>query len=180
MPYADEGFGRIVDGWFAQTDAILIGRTTYEMFYGYWPQVTEPDDLVATQLNQRPKYVVSTTLTEASWHNSTVICGDVVKAVADLKAQPGRELQVHGSCQLAQTLHDAGLIDEYRLLVFPLVLGVGKRLFKDGCIPTSFSLVDTQATPAGVVAHTFRPAGTPSSSTTFAVVDGKETVQPIQ
>lgn len=177
VPFADEDFGRIVDGWFGETDAILLGRTTYELMHGYWPEVTDPDNLVAAQLNQRPKYVVSTTLTEASWNNSTVIGSDVVNAVAELKAQPGRELQVHGSCRLAQTLHDEGLIDEYRLLVFPVVVGEGKRLFRDGCVPASFSLVDTRATAAGAVAHTFRPAGAPTTNSTFAVVDGKETVQ---
>lgn len=138
VPHIDEDFGRIVDGWFAEAGAFLFGRTTYDMMYGYWPQVTDPDDRVAAALNALPKHVVSTTLTDPEWSNTSVISGDVVGEVAALKRQPGPELQVHGSWKLARTLHDAGLIDEYRLLVFPVVLGTGKRLFADGATTSGF------------------------------------------
>jgi dihydrofolate reductase len=177
VPHADADMGRIVSGWLVGADAILLGRTTYEMMRAYWTQVTDPDDVVATQLNNRPKYVVSTTLADASWHNSTVIGSDVLNAVARLKAQPGRDLQVHGSCRLARSLHDHGLVDEYRLIVFPVVVGAGKRLFPDGCVPLSVSLVDTQVTSAGAVALTFRPTAARAAGE-YAVVDGKGIARP--
>lgn len=157
VPHADEGMGRIVDGWFAQADAILLGRTTYEMMQPYWEQVTDPDNPVATALNGLPKYVVSTTLADPTWNNSTVLSADILDAVAKLKARPGRELQVHGSWKLARTLHDAGLVDEYRLLYFPVVVGQGKRLFETGCVPSGFTLVDVDRTGAGAVGMTLRP-----------------------
>jgi dihydrofolate reductase len=177
VPHADADMGRIVTGWFSQADVILLGRTTYQMMEKYWSQVTDPHNVVATQLNTRPKYVVSTTLASASWRNSTIIGSGVLDRVAEFKARPGGEIQVHGSCALARTLHEHGLIDEYRLLVFPVVVGDGKRLFPAGCIPTSFTLVSTQVTSAGAVAHTFRPTTAPETGA-FAVVDGKEAVRP--
>lgn len=157
VPHADEGMGRIVDGWFAQADAILLGRTTYQMMQPYWEQVTDPENPVATALNGLPKYVVSTTLSDPTWNNSTVLSTDILDAVANLKAQPGRELQVHGSYKLARTLHDAVLVDEYRLLYFPVVVGQGKRLFETGSIPSTFTLVDVDKTGAGAVCLTLRP-----------------------
>lgn len=176
IPFADEDMGNVVDGWFAEADAILLGRTTYDMMSGYWSEVTEPDNIVATALNGLPKFVASTTLSEPTWNNTTVIEGDIVEAVKKLKERPGRELQVHGSCLLARTLHDAGLVDEYRLLMFPVVVGDGKRLFRDGSVPSSFSVVDTSTTSTGAVSLTLRPAAAPEGSQSFAVVDGKETV----
>lgn len=157
VPHADEGFGRIVDGWFAEADAILLGRTTYQMMQPYWEQVTDPDNPVATALNGLPKYVVSTTLTDPTWTNSTVLATDIVASVARLKTRPGRELQVHGSCRLARTLHDAGLVDEYRLLYFPVVVGQGKRLFDSGSAPSTFTLEQCVTTNAGAVGLTLRP-----------------------
>lgn len=176
VPHVDDDFGRIVTRWFAEADAILLGRTTYDMMAPYWSAVTDPENPVATALNTLPKHVVSTTLRDPSWPGSTVISENVVEAVARLKSQPGRELQVHGSCGLAHSLHDAGLIDEYRLLVFPVIVGEGKRLFREGCVPATLSLVDTQVTSAGAVAHTFVPAG-PLGTGSFLVKDGKEAVQ---
>ena len=116
VPLVDEDFGRIVDGWFSQADEILLGRTTYDMMSAFWSQITDPDDNVGRALNTLPKHVASTTLTDPTWQNTSVIAADVVDAVRALKDQPGRELQVHGSCALLHTLHDAGLIDEYRLM----------------------------------------------------------------
>jgi dihydrofolate reductase len=177
LPHADEDMGAIVTEWFSKADEILLGRTTYEMMQGYWTQVTDQDNVVAVALNTLPKHIVSTTLTEATWSGSTIISDDVVAAIAALKAKPGGELQVHGSHALARTLHDHGLIDEYRLLVFPVVLGEGKRLFETGSVPASFKLIDTRATGAGAVALTFRPTDAPEIGS-LAVVDGKETVLP--
>lgn len=176
VPFADEGFGAVVSGWFAQTDEILLGRTTYDMMFTFWSQVTDPGDVVATMLNTRPKHVVTTTLQDPSWQNSSVIAGDVVAEVKKLKAKPGGELQVHGSCGLAHTLHDAGLIDEYRLIIFPVVLGSGKRLFRDGSVPGSLTLVDSTVTSKGAVALTFRPAGEVGIGD-IEVVDGKEVIR---
>ena len=173
VPFADEGFGAVVSGWFAETDEILLGRATYNMMQTFWSQVTDPDDVVAAALNTRPKHVVSRTLRDPSWQNTSVIAGDVVAAVEQLKARPGGELQVHGSCGLAHTLHDAGVIDEYRLIIFPVVVGSGKRLFSDGCVPGSLALVDSTVTAKGAVALTLRPAGELGVGD-IDVVDGKE------
>jgi dihydrofolate reductase len=160
VPYADEDMGRIVEGWFNEADAFLLGRKTYDIFAAHWPRVTDENDPVATKLNTLPKYLASRTLERPEWNNSTVI-GDVAAEVARLKSQPGGELQVHGSGQLVQTLLEHGLVDEYRLLVYPVVLGRGKRLFAEGSAPTAMQLVDTQTTSTGVIVSTYLPAGKP-------------------
>jgi dihydrofolate reductase len=175
VPLADEDMGRIVDGWFAEADAILLGRTTFQLMQPYWEQVTDPDNPVALALNALPKYVVSTTLGDTTWNNSTVVSTDIPGAVATLKAQPGRELQVHGSHRLARTLHDAGLVDEYRLLYFPVVVGRGKRLFEADSVPSGFTLVDLEKTGAGAVCVTLRPKSFVTGD--FEVQDGVETVR---
>jgi len=157
VPHVDEDFGGIVEGdWFSQADAVLLGRSTYEMMQPYWTKVTDPGDLVATVLNTYPKYVVSTSLTEetATWENTTLISDEVLERVRRLKDAPGRELQVHGSLQLARTLHDAGLVDIYRLLIFPVVVGTGRRLFDDRSAPVTFEVVERRSTAAGVTALT--------------------------
>ncbi|MGQ0434405.1 MAG: dihydrofolate reductase family protein [Microthrixaceae bacterium] len=158
-PYADEDFGKVVDGWFQAADAFLLGRKTYEIFAGYWPKVTDEDNPIATNLNRLPKYVASKTLDKVEWNNSTLLKGDVADAVAKLKAQPGNEIQVHGSGNLAQTLIKHGLIDEYRLFVYPVVIGEGKRLFADGAVPAALKLVDTMTTSTGVTVNAYQPAG---------------------
>jgi len=149
VPYADEDMGRLVTDWFATADGFLLGRKTYEIFAAHWPHVTDPDDPAATKLNALPKHIVSTTLSEVGWHNSVLIKGDAAEEVAKLKNQPGGELQVHGSGALARTLMDHDLIDEYRLWIFPVVVGTGKRLFADGTVPAALKLVDTKATSTG-------------------------------
>src|SRR4029453_9040233 len=159
MPFGAEGFGRIVRGRVEDAGPRRLGGTTYVLFEGFWPQVTDAEDPVATAINTLPKHVVSTTLTDPTWANTSVIGDDVVAAVTGLKEESGRELQVHGSCGLVHTLHDAGLVDEYRLLVAPVVLGQGKKLFADGSALTGFELVETQRTGAGCTYLVLRPSG---------------------
>jgi dihydrofolate reductase len=161
FPYGDQDFGVAVSGWFDQADAFLLGRKTYQIFAGYWPQVTDPADPVATKLNTLPKYVASTTLDAADWRNSSLLGGDVAAEVAKLKERPGRELQVHGSGQLAQTLIEHDLVDEYRLLYFPVHLGSGKKLFRDGASAAALRLLSTTTTGTGVIIATYEPAGPP-------------------
>ncbi len=162
VPHIDEDFGMIVDSWFTRADAILLGRTTYDMMHPYWRQVTDPDNIVATKLNGLTKYVVSTTLADPVWEHTTVISADVVEAVTRLKASGDGELQVHGSCGLAQTLQQAGLVDEYRVIVFPVLVGAGKRLFSDGAAASGLKLVDSSVTSTGATyaAYTPEPFGT--------------------
>jgi dihydrofolate reductase len=163
VPYADEDMGKLVNDWFAAADAFLLGRRTYEIFVAYWPNVTDESDPVASKLNALPKYVVSNSLDKVEWNNSTLIRGDVAVAeITRLKQDSGRELQVHGSGRLAQTLMANDLIDEYRLWIYPVVLGDGMRLFEDGTMPAALSLVDTKTTSTGVVVHVYEPAGKPT------------------
>jgi dihydrofolate reductase len=161
VPFFDEALGEHMGRIFDEVDAFVLGRKTYEIFAASWPKNTDPDDPVASRLNTLPKYVASRTLAQTDWQNSTVLGGDVVAEVAKLKEQPGRELQIHGSGALAQTLFDAGLIDTIRLIVFPVVLGSGKRLLAEGRTPSSFRLADVTSTPSGVTMQTFELAGPP-------------------
>lgn len=159
FPYGDEDFAAAMAAWFAQAGAFLLGRKTYEIFSGYWPHVTDPGDPIASKLNALPKYVATTTLGSLGWQNSTLLGGDVAAEVARLKDQPGNELQVHGSSGLAQTLIEHDLIDEYRLLIFPVHLGSGKKLFRDEAKAASLRLTSSMATGAGVIIATYEPAG---------------------
>ena len=161
FPYPDETFGNAMDGWFRQADALLLGRRTYEIFASHWPKVDDPDDAVAHGLNTLPKHVASTTLDSVGWNGAELIQGDVVERVRGLKAQDGRELQVHGSGALAQTLIREGLIDEYRLLTAPVVLGQGRRLFPDGAKPTAMKLTRSETTSTGLKIEVYEPAGDP-------------------
>jgi dihydrofolate reductase len=159
FPYGDEDFGTAMVGWFANADGFLLGRRTYQIFSSHWPHVTDPNDPVASKLNALPKHVASTTLSDLDWHNSSLLKGDVAAAVAKLKEQPGNELQVHGSGGLAQTLIEHDLIDEYRLLTFPVHLGSGKKLFRDGLSAKAVRLTSTTTTSTGVVIACYEPAG---------------------
>jgi len=158
FPHADADMGATMLEIFSRADAFLLGRKTYDIFAGHWPRVTDPGDPVAVALNQLPKYVASRTRTTFIWQNS-IVAGDVVAEVAELKRRFPREVQVHGSGDLAQTLMKHDLIDEYRLLVFPVVLGTGKRLFGSGAMPGSFRLVSSHPTSTGTVVSVYRRAG---------------------
>jgi dihydrofolate reductase len=162
VPYAEDDMGKFVVESITSTDALLLGRKTYEIFAAHWPKVTDESDPIATKLNSMPKFVASRTLDKVEWNNSTLLEGDVVEAVAELKRQPGGSIQTQGSAELIQTLMRNNLVDEYRLLVYPVVLGKGKRLFREGNDPAALRLVDTMTTSTGVAMHTFESAGKPT------------------
>lgn len=135
---------------------ILLGRRTYDIFAGYWPY---QDNSIAKAFNKATKYVVTHTPDQLDWETSVRIGGDVVEEVRRLKASDGPDLHIWGSSELLQTLIAADLVDEYRIAVFPVVLGEGKRLFENGVPPRGLALVETRSTPRGVLFNTYRPAG---------------------
>jgi dihydrofolate reductase len=147
---------------FQRADAFLFGRRTYEIFAGSWGTWADPgDSLIWTALNTRPKYVASTTLTDPRWADTTVLSGDVAAAVGELKAKPVGELQVHGSGSLVRWLFDNHLVDEIILLVYPVVVGQGARLFPATGPDAALELVDSRSTPSGVTIQVYRPTGRP-------------------
>jgi dihydrofolate reductase len=164
VPYFTEQVGAIIGPWHTGAGAFLLGRKTYDIFAGHWPHLPadHEDAPMAKVLNETPKYVASTTLREPTWQNTSVLDADLVTAVTKLKEQVTGEIQVLGSIDLAQSLIEHDLIDEFRLSVFPVVLGTGKRLFGDGAIPTGLELVSTQTTDSGVVGCVYRNAGRPT------------------
>jgi dihydrofolate reductase len=166
LPFAESPlFGEVMGARFDKAGGFVLGRKTYEIFAAWWPNVGD-DDPTAAKLNHLPKYVASTTLGSVDWDHATILGGDVVEAVAELKAEDGDELQIHGSGRLVQTLMRHNLIDVYELLLFPVVLGEGKRLFETG-IDRSMSLASSRATDSGLVVLTYEPAG----ELTFGSVD---------
>jgi dihydrofolate reductase len=152
--------GEIIRDWERKTEALLLGRKTYEIFAGSWGVWDENADGLDGELTRRynriPKYVASRTLTELGWQNSQLLGPDVPTAVEKLRAEPGGEIRVWGSTELIKTLAEHDLIDEYRLVVYPLVLGTGKKLFSDGFPLTSLALVDSRSLSSGVVINTYR------------------------
>jgi dihydrofolate reductase len=156
-PYFDDVLGATAAEGMAATDTYLFGRKTYQAMAAYWPTVSD-DDPFARSLNGTPKYVASRTLRNVEWQNSTLIKGDAVEGVGKLKEQPGRNIAVLGSGELVRTLIENDLVDEYFLAVFPVVLGSGKRLFREADQITKLSLVDSKATSTGGVLLTYRPA----------------------
>ena len=158
VPYADEVMGKVAGEGMAKPGSLLLGRRTYEDFFTVWPNRT--DNPFTEVLNNRTKYVASRTLLEPlPWKNSTLLKGDAAEAVARLKKQPGGDLTVIGSGELVQSLMRSNLIDEYILLIHPLVLGSGRRLFSDSGPCATLRLVDTKPTPTGVVIATYQPVG---------------------
>jgi dihydrofolate reductase len=160
-PLFDDTVGGYISEVFEQVDAFLLGRRTYDIFAGWWPNVTDPEDAVATSLNRLPKYVATSRPDELTWSGAQRLDGELAKAVTELKGRPGRELQVHGSGALARSLMRDGLIDTYRLLYFPVVLGRGRRLFADGVPPAGLRLVDNRTSDTGVMMLTYESAGEP-------------------
>jgi dihydrofolate reductase len=161
VPHFDEATGQFIDEVFREVDAFLLGRYTYEIFAASWPNVTDPNDKVAKSLNTLPKYVASSTLTDPQWTNTTVLDGDLVSAVRELKERDGRQLQVHGSGRLVQFLLANDLVDRLNLLVFPVIVGAGRRLFPDSGIATGLALEESRTTPSGVAISVYRPSGRP-------------------
>ncbi|MGP3982315.1 dihydrofolate reductase family protein [Streptomyces sp. KR80] len=169
VPYFDEDLGRIMVEQFAGMESLLLGRKTYEIFAAHWPHITDEKDPVATKLNAMPKYVASRTLDKVEWHNSHLLQrdsqGDVAEAVAQLKQRSTGEINVQGSSDLIKTLQRHDLVDEYRLLIEPVVLGTGKRLFADGTAPAAMRLTSTRPSSTGVVYCTYERVGKPSYGT---------------
>ncbi|MBT2408385.1 MULTISPECIES: dihydrofolate reductase family protein [unclassified Streptomyces] len=160
VPYADEEMGEFVTEVFGRTGAFLLGRRTYEIFASYWPQHDDPADPIAGNLNRLPKYVASTTLKEPAWGPATVLDGEQLQSeIVRVKDGLDGELQVHGSGQLAQWLLARDLVDELNLLVYPVFLGAGRRLFPTGGLPTACELTSSRTTSSGIAIHTYRPTG---------------------
>jgi dihydrofolate reductase len=158
QPYNDPVMAKVAGEGMANTGAILLGSRTYQDFHAYWPNQT--DNPFTEVLNNTQKYVASTTLTEPlAWRNSTLLEGDAAQAVAGLKEQPGKDIVVLGSGELVQSLRRRDLVDRYVLLIHPLVLGSGRRLFPDGAPAGSLRLVDAVTTTTGVVIATYDAAG---------------------
>ena len=157
MPFVDDDLHQVIGETIGGEFDMLLGRRTYEIFAAYWPN--QGDNPIAKAFNKATKYVVTRSLGKLGWKNSQQIGGDVVDEVRRLKASDGPALHVWGSSKLLQTLIAADLVDEYRLWVFPLVLGEGKRLFENGVPPRGLTLVKTRSTPSGVLINTYHPAG---------------------
>jgi dihydrofolate reductase len=159
FPYFNDEMGQAIGEGFAASDAMLMGRVLYEEWAAYWPQQDLEENPVAEQMNGVQKYVVSTTLEEPlEWNNSTLIRGDVAEEISELKRQPGKEIVISGSGALVRSLLRDGLIDELRLMVHPIVVGSGKRLFEDGEVQTALELVESKTFATGVVYLIYRPA----------------------
>jgi dihydrofolate reductase len=154
--YFDEIFGESLMEGFASTDALLLGRRTYEIFAAHWPHQPN-DDPMAPTMNAFDKYVVSRTLQSADWVNSRVLTGDVPEEVRKIKQQPGKDIRVIGSGRLVPTLIRDDLVDRYDLMIHPLVLGTGKRLFGEGTPATRLTLVDYKASSTGVLILRYEP-----------------------
>jgi dihydrofolate reductase len=150
FPFQTEEMGAITERQTRDTDAFLLGRVTYEIFAGFWPTMTHNEFGVADKWNSAPKYVVSTTLQKADWNNATLIKSNIIEEIHKLKQQPGSRIGIIGSAALVHSLLDAGLIDEIQVLVHPIVLGKGVRLFVDG-YRSPLKLADSKILPNGVV-----------------------------
>ena len=157
-PYAHDEVWRFIVSVFERADALLLGRRTWEIWEPYWPH-HDAGDPVSHGINVLPKYVPSTTLKHPTWQNTHVISGDLEAAIRTLKAQPGRELQVHGSGELLRWLLERDLVDELNLQVHPVVVGEGMRLFPDQGQTHDLTLVESRSTPSGVTIQVYRPAG---------------------
>jgi len=158
--YWDDALGKVMGDQMGHPYDLLLGRKTYEIFAAYWPHSTDPG---AEGLNNARKYVASKTLKRLDWKNSTLLGPDIVTEVKNLKRQDGPEIQVHGSSNLIQTLLKNDLVDEFKLKIYPVTLGKGKRLFGEGAIPAGYKLVQSQTTPSGVIVATYTRSGEPKT-----------------
>ncbi|GAB3462048.1 dihydrofolate reductase family protein [Streptomonospora sediminis] len=162
VPHIDERFVALAVDWLAAADGLLLGRRTYEIFEQSWPHAADPEDPFAETMNALPKYVASNTLRTADrWRPTTILSGDAAAQVRELKQRPGRELQIHGSARLAGAMLAAGLVDTLRLVVAPVVVGAGRRLFPDTGPPVGLQLAHCETTPAGAAVLVYRAAGAP-------------------
>jgi dihydrofolate reductase len=159
-PHVDEGFSRIMGEVFDRADGMLLGRRSYDILASHWPNV--PEEEGSAKINSMPKYVATRSPMKAEWHNTEVLVGEAAQTVADLKERTDGEILVQGSSDLIHTLQQAELVDEYRLLVFPVVLGQGKRLFAEGATPAGLKRTGTATTESGIVYITYEWAGKPS------------------
>jgi dihydrofolate reductase len=155
VPYFDDFLGRVMAQQMGHSFDLLLGRKTFEIFAAYWPQHEQE----GAGINKATKYVASNTLTTHEWRKSVFLTGNVVDEIRKLKGQDGPELQVHGSSNFIQTLLEHDLVDEFWLKMFPVTLGMGKRLFDQGTISASYTLVDSKTSPSGVIVTTFKRAG---------------------
>jgi len=158
MPYDSVSRQDLIRDGILSCDAILFGRRTYEMLAPYWSRMKNNEMGISDKLNSVPKYVVSTTLKSADWNNTTIIRDNIVETITRLKQQPGREIQIEGSAGLVSHLRAADLIDEYQLIVHPVIMGSGKRFFQEGQQPAGLKLAGTRTLDNGVIALRYQRA----------------------
>jgi dihydrofolate reductase len=170
--WARSQFDRDATSWndqaYQRADAFLFGRRTYDLFAGYWGVRDDLENPIVGALNTKPKYVASKTLTDPQWSGTTLLSGDLATAIRELKAKPGGELQVVGSGTLTQWLLEHDLIDEMNLLIIPIVVGQGARLFPDNGPDLALDLIESRAFPKGITLQVYRPAGRPQYATDSA------------
>ncbi|MCZ2810744.1 dihydrofolate reductase family protein [Modestobacter sp. VKM Ac-2979] len=171
VPHFDEVMGGQMDAWFATAQDFLLGRRTYEIFAAHWPKMPTEGDRIAWSLNVLPKHVASRTLESVDWSGARLIEGEVADAVRALRAEDGGELQVHGSLGLVQTLLAEDLVDELRLVVFPVVLGSGRKLFAEGTVPRTWRLVTSTVSGTGAVLASYQRVGEVETGS-FALDEG--------
>jgi dihydrofolate reductase len=159
VPYLDQRFVARASAWLDLADGLLLGRRTYEAFARDWPQNTDPDDPFTGRMNSLPKFVVTSTLTEGTWDPTTVLHGDPLQTVAELKSRPGRELQVHGSARLGSALLSAGLVDTLRLVVAPTIIGAGRRLVTHPADSVGLRLARHEVTATGLLLLEYETTG---------------------
>jgi dihydrofolate reductase len=161
----DEEALNFVGDFYQRADAFLFGRGTYDLFAGYWGVRKDMDDPIVRALNTKPKYVASHTLTDPQWADTTVLSGDLAAAIRELKGMPGGELQVHGSGILTRWLLENELVDEMNLLIIPIIVGKGARLFPENGPDLALDRVESRAFPKGITLQIYRPAGRPQYAT---------------
>ena len=164
-PLFDGEAMNFVDQFYQRAHAFLFGRRTYELFAGYWGVRADLENPIVGALNTKPKYVASNTLIDPQWADTTVLSGELAAAIGELKAKPGGELQVHGSGTLTRWLLENHLVDEMNLLIVPVIVGQGTRLFPDNGPDIALELVESRAFPKGITLQVYRPDGRPEYAT---------------